>query len=346
MPKSPAPPRRRDWVVKSNDLVNARYDWTVLQQRMILLMIAQLDIDGDDFGNQRIEVAEIVERSGLSSNAYYERAAEAAAALLDQKIFVRTDAGRWRGYNLLSFVEPHPGHIVARFNPDMRPFLLQLKRRFTRYMLAHVLRFQSPYSVRIYEMAVQFADLGCRTVPLDDLREVLGLADKYPRFYDFKRRVLDQAVKEIARYTDSVVTYDLVRDGRTPTHVRLFVRSKAEGELPAPPPKGRKRKKADPSQQALDFVLPSRPAPTGAPGADAPADPDAAAFRAWWDARDDDERAELEAAAGDRLDPFVQEFRRGSPHSLAVQTAVAAELRVLWRERTAGVALDEDAARR
>ena len=311
---------RRDWVVKSNDLINARYDWTALQQRMILLMIAQLSAGDEDFGVQRIDIADLVDRSGLSSNAYYERAAEAAEVLLDQKIFVRTDAGRWRGYNLLSFVEPHPGHINARFNPDMRPFLLQLKRRFTRYILGHVLRFQSPYSVRIYEMAMQFQDIGHRTLPLDDLRETLDVATKYPRFYDFKRRILDQAVKEIARHTDHVVTYDVVKDGRTPVAVTLHIRRKADGEA------------APGEQTALNLSSETEPLEQGArPYAGVPADDaDGRAFRSWWRARTDAERAQHEAAARDRLDPYS---RKADPASIVYQTSFREALLAVWRER-------------
>lgn len=321
-------PPRHDWIVKSNDLVNARYDWTALQQRLVLLMIAQLDPSDEDFGIQRIDTADLVDRSGLSSNAYYERAAEAAEVLLDQKIYVRTEAGRWRGYNLLSFVEPHPGHIRARFNPDMRPFLLQLKRRFTRYMLGHVLRFQSPYSVRIYEMAMQFQDIGHRTIPLDDLREVLDVVEKYPRFYDFRRRVLDQAVREIARYTDHVVTYDVLKKGRVPNAVRLNIRPRADAErtalnLSSEP--ARQTTGRAPGQSLLDFS----PAPVSGDS------PDERAFAAWWRSRPDAERATAEAAARERLDPFVRKMDPASPAALFSFREALLEV---WRERTAAAA--------
>ncbi|MGB3543707.1 replication initiation protein [Rubrivirga sp.] len=311
---------RRDWVVKSNDLINARYDWTALQQRMILLMIAQLEPSDEDFGTQRIDIADLVDRSGLSGKAYYERAAEAAEVLLDQKIFVRTDAGRWRGYNLLSYVEPHPGHINARFNPDMRPFLLQLKRRFTRYILGHVLRFQSPYSVRIYEMAMQFQDIGHRTIPLDDLRETLDVAAKYPRFYDFKRRILDQAVKEIGRHTDHVVTYDVLKEGRTPTAVRLHIRKKTDGET------------APGEQTTLN--LSSQPAQPYAGVGDETSDD--RAFRSWWRARTDADRAALEADARDRLDAYS---RKADPSSIVYRTSFREALLEVWREQTAAQAV-------
>ena len=291
---------------------------------MILLMIAQLEPSDEDFGTQRIDISELVDRSGLSSKAYYERAAEAANVLLDQKIFVRTDAGAWRGYNLLSYVEPHPGHINARFNPDMRPFLLQLKRRFTRYMLGHVLRFQSPYSVRIYELAMQFQDIGHRTLDLGDLRETLDVAAKYPRFYDFKRRILDQAIKEIARYTDHVVTYDVVKQGRSPRSIRLHIRRKNEVEQ-TPNPSSRPDA-VRPSQVHLDF--------TGVP--DLPADsPDARAFASWWRTRSQSERDALATEAHESLDPFVQRLDHGA-HAYRLSHREA--LLALWRERTAAEA--------
>lgn len=321
---------RTDWVVKSNDLVNARYDWTMLQQRMVLMMIAQLDMDDEDFGTQRVDVADLVDRSGLSGKAYYERAAEAAHVLLDQKIYVKTDAGRWRGYNLLSYVEAHPGHVLARFNPDMRPFLLQLKRRFTRYMLQHVLRFQSPYSVRIYEMAMQFADIGHRTLRLGDLRETLGVAEKYPRFYDFKRRVLDQATKEIRRFTEVVVSYEITREGRSPTHVKLSVRPKTTEEHAAD---ARTRDEKAPSpHRASPAPSPEREG-ENASGEGERESPEAAAFRGWWGARTPEEQAALESEAADRLDPFVRQLLDADAPSLTADAALRDELRGLWRER-------------
>ena len=331
-------PLRRDWVVKSNDLINAKYDWTVLQQRMILLMIAQLDLDADDFGNQTVYIGDLLDQGHVTGNAYYERAAEAAHVLLNQKIYVMAESGRWRGYNLLSYVEPAPGYIIARFNQDMRPFLLQLKRRFTRYMLEHVMRFQSPYSIRIYELAQQYADVGHRTIELDALRTMLAVEDKYPRFYDFRRRVLEQARREIRKFTDLDVTYDIVREGRTPTAVKLYIRRKEDHESREQPPVRRPKRKADPAQQALELpadpVAP-RPSPKADPRPSPKADPERAAFQAWLAERSGEEQADLERRATERLDPFVRQIVGKNPGGVAAQASLRAEMMTLWREAMA-----------
>jgi len=246
--------RKPDWIVKSNDFVNARYDWTALQQRMVLMMIAQLDVFAEDFGTQTIRVRDLKELSDLSGKAYYERVTEAALALLDQKIFVQTSGGSWRGYNLLSYVEPQEGEgcVEARFNPDMRPFLLRLKKRFTRYVLKHVMRLQSPYSIRVYELLQQYSDIGHRTINVAELRYMLMLEDKYPRWYDFKRRVLDQACKEINALTDLNCRYSEIRKGRQVIALRFRVEAKEAAPEPA-----QQRLFPDMDKDAFDFYLSS-----------------------------------------------------------------------------------------
>lgn len=310
---------RQDWVVKANELINARYDWTVLQQRMVLMMIAQLDMDADDFGNQTIEVGELLDKGQVSGHAYYERAAEAAHVLLDQKIFIRQPSGRWRGYNLLSYVEPGPGYVIARFNPDMRPFLLQLKRRFTKYMLENVMRFQSPYSTRIYELAQQYADIGHRTIPLDALREMLAVEDKYPRFYDFQRRVLDQAQKEVNKFTDLDLRYDVIRDGRQPVAVRLHMKRKGAT------PRAAASQRAREAQTTLDFD-----------GLEAARQE---AFERWWQGLGSERQEQLTQEAVRRFDPFLRQLYLDNPAGVAAQAALKDTLHELFLEQ--GKAVDE-----
>lgn len=250
---------KRDWIVKSNDFVTARYDWSALQQRMVLMMIAQLDPFAEDFGTQTVRVADLKELSDLSSKAYYERVTDAARALLDQKIFVQTKEGNWRGYNLLSYAEAREGEgcVEARFNPDMRPFLLRLKQRFTRYVLQNVMRLQSPYSIRIYELLQQYADIGHRTISVAELRYLLILEDKYPRWYDFKRRVLEQARKEINELTNLRCRYTEIRKGRQVIAVRFYIQTRRAGAEAGAAEPVQQRLFPEMEKDAFDFYLSS-----------------------------------------------------------------------------------------
>lgn len=321
--------RRPLTVYKSNDLVNARYDWTAMQHRVVLMLISQLDGEAEDFGEQEVPVADLVELGGQSSNAYGGLVAEAADALLGQTITIPSERPSRRGkrgkttYNLFSRMRVEEGRVFARFNLDMRPLLLQLKKRYTRYVLENALRFQSPYSVRLYEMAMQFSDLGHRTILVEDLRYMLMLEDKYPRFADFRRRVLDQATSEINEKTDLVVSFDVERKGQTPHAIKLYIRWKERVEARLVP-------KAKVGEQAALFHPPPRP-----PGEREA--PEHAAFRSWWKARSDKERAELEAAAKESIDADTRRVIGDDWSGTMASRTLRGALQELWMERTEAV---------
>lgn len=327
--RRPSTRRDRQFVVKSNDFVGARYDWTMLQQRMVLALIAQLRPDDERFAMQRLEIREFLDAGDFKGNSYYDRVREAAKQLLDQKIYVRESSTRFAGYNLLAYVgfDEHGGYIDAKFTEEMRPYLLQLKRRFTKYELRDVFRFQSPYSVRIYELAVQFADIGHRTVLVDDLRDMLMLEDKYPRFSDLKRRVLEQATAEIVRYTDLVVSYTVKRKGRSAHSVRFNIRVKDASD----PPKESPRKNARHSTPAAPDLFDPSPASPATAHRPIGTSAEERAFRAWLEDQTPDALTALQHEAHERLTPFIRKLPRESPSYVGCHTE---ELRDLWRTAT------------
>ena len=79
---------------------------------------------------------------------------------------------------------------------------------FTSYLLEQTASMDSIYSVRLYELLVQW--VAAKNTPLFDLdkfRNQLGVEDhEYKRMGNFKLRVLDLAVKEINEKSDIKVT--------------------------------------------------------------------------------------------------------------------------------------------
>jgi len=64
---------------------------------------------------------------------------------------------------------------------------------------------------------------------VDELRKVLNLADDtLPRWVDFKRFVIEQAIKEINKLTDITITYDTIKKGRSVFEVVFNIKSKSE----------------------------------------------------------------------------------------------------------------------
>lgn len=99
---------------------------------------------------------------------------------------------------------------------------------FTSYLLEQTASMDSIYSVRLYELLVQW--VAAKNTPLfelDKFRNQLGVEDhEYKRMGNFKLRVLDLAVKEINEKSDIKVTYSQVKKGRTITGFKFKVLAK------------------------------------------------------------------------------------------------------------------------
>lgn len=200
------------------------------------MLIAQLDRDDESFDLQRIHIRDIIEKSGSSSQDLYSRGKEICQRLLNQKIQIQTEEnGRrvYEGYNALDkirYVEGD-GYIEARFNDSMKPFLLELKRRFTIYQLEAFMQLGSRYSMRIYELLKMREGLRWLRMPVEQLRELLSCEDKYSRFGDFRRRVIERAQSEVNSTTDISFTYKVEREGQSPVRINFMIEPQGEADL-------------------------------------------------------------------------------------------------------------------
>lgn len=89
---------------------------------------------------------------------------------------------------------------------------------FTKYLLSNTIKFNSIYSVRMYELLTQWRNADMHKMPMFDLqimRGQLGIeTNQYKAIKDFKKRVLDVAVNEINLYSDLNVSYTQQKSGR------------------------------------------------------------------------------------------------------------------------------------
>lgn len=68
--------------------------------------------------------------------------------------------------------------------------------------------FTSPYTMRFFELLKSFYKEGCFIYSLEELREMFGCQDKYPDTYEFKRRVIEPAKKELDESSPLTFVYD------------------------------------------------------------------------------------------------------------------------------------------
>lgn len=215
-------------VAKANDLVRARHSFSTVEQRIFAMMVARLDRESE-FPVQEISLRKVCDLSGTDKSNIYRKADQISDNLIEQSVEVRskTEDGEreFTKYSCFSLCRHREGSgtIEAKFNEDMRPFLLQLKEKFTLYLITVYLRLRSKYSTQIYELLKMRQGIFRLRMSVEDFRHSLGLEDKYSRFWQLKRRVIEQAREELKEKADIFFTYNIIREGNSPKEIEFFI---------------------------------------------------------------------------------------------------------------------------
>lgn len=193
-------------IVKANELVEASYRLTLQEQRLILYMASLIRPEADDLKLYRITVSELAGAVGVKESNLFPAVKAIIKPLLSKTLVIRE-----RGKNSTLLVNwlasaeyyEKQGTVEVEFSQKLKPYLLQLRERFTTLQRQHVVRMTSTYAIRIYMLLKQYQAVGRRRFPLDELRGILGInPDEYPLYGHFKARVLAHAQKELSRHAD------------------------------------------------------------------------------------------------------------------------------------------------
>lgn len=201
-------------VVKSNELVQARYDLSLNEQKIILYAVSKLDREKEDFNILSLDIRDFFKLLGTTKERYTE-VREIVRELRKKEVIINTDKGEiitgW--LSSMEYVK-NKGIIELEFSKKLIPYLLQLKEKFTRYQLKNILYLSNKHSIRIYELLKQYENIGNRTFTVDELKKILMLEGQYNRFSNFESRVLKPTMKEINDYTDLKVSYEKIKKGK------------------------------------------------------------------------------------------------------------------------------------
>lgn len=221
-------------VAKANDLVRARHSLSTVEQRIFATMVANLERGEEEFDVQEVSLERVCDLSETDKSNVYRKADEIADNLLDRSIEVQTETEdgtrEFTKYNCFSLCRHREGSgtIEAKFNDDMRPYLLRLKEKFTLYLISVFLRLRSKYSTQMYELLKMRQGLRRLRISVDELRRTLALENKYKRFTDLRKRVIEQARKELHGKADIYFTYKVYRKNNSPQKIDFYIHENEE----------------------------------------------------------------------------------------------------------------------
>ena len=214
-------------IVKDNALIQASYTLDTVEQRLILLAIAEARETGHGITeNSLLEVhaSSYINTFNVEKHTAYTVLRDASKSLFDRYVTyhdINPKTGKDRSFHCRWVdkigYEPQTGIVFLRFTQDIVPLITRLEENFTKYELELVSRLTSSYDIRLYELLIQWRSAG--KTPIFDLsifRQQLGVeAHQYKTMSNFKTYVLDFALKQVNELTDITAKYEQHKKGRS-----------------------------------------------------------------------------------------------------------------------------------
>ena len=245
---------KTDLVVKSNRLNSAIQNLSLPELRIVQLAIVDARETGNGLSTDtplRIDAMRYAEAFETTRQNAYNRMKEAEETLFNRRFTFLDSEGKTvksRWIQRVRYLDDE-GAIELAFTLDVVKGITRLdgaEEFFTQYLLSQTSNLNSVYSVRLYELLIQWKTAGKTPVfELSLFRGQMGLNDgEYKAMCDFKKRVLDLAVNEINEKTDLTVSYTQEKKGRLIHGFKFTVKQKE---------KTKKEVKTDRDNNTLDM---------------------------------------------------------------------------------------------
>lgn len=222
-------------VVKDNALIDASFNLTLVEQRLMLLTIVEAREKRGLSPSTPIEITALSysKQFKVDESTAYRNIASASKTLKRREFsyfdrYKDQDAITVAGWvNKVTYVKS-TGLVALYLSEEVISMIKCLDEHFTQYYLDNVSEFDSKYSLRVYELVSKWRKVGhTEKYAYEDLRAKLGVELKeYKTMSLFKANVLDKALLELNEKSDLKIKYEQFRTGRSISHFSFVIKEK------------------------------------------------------------------------------------------------------------------------
>ncbi|WP_290063455.1 replication initiation protein [Paraclostridium bifermentans] len=191
---------KNEILMKNNVLIKARYDINTYENKLFILLLYKLQRINETTCKCVLKVDEIKDILKARSVRNKKEIAKLLTDLRKRSIYFKIN-NEWGNYGFIN---------GFTYKPDINSFEIEASEKVYSLLREYLDNGYTPINMRIWltlksSYAQRFYDLlrlwsNTKTVieyTLEELRELLILEDKYTEYRDFKRRVINPAIKEL-----------------------------------------------------------------------------------------------------------------------------------------------------
>lgn len=226
-------------ITKANKLIQtAAFSLTSLEYDLLNFIIMKIKPEDTELKPQEIQIQEFCRVAGISDKDNYTLIKNSLKNLADKSVWavVEENASGKKTEQLVRWIEDpriEPGKVIVQLKKYWCPYLLDLKERYTTLLIQETFPMKSIYGKRIYEILKSYiicnASTHAKTVTfeIDELKRILFGEKEYRKKYqdvsNFRKRVLEPAMKDLSMYGDLNVSYRLRKDGYSYRYIDFTV---------------------------------------------------------------------------------------------------------------------------
>ena len=221
--------------MQHNNLVEAKYSMTLQQKRIMIWLVSQIRPDDIDFKEHVLSIRKLIEICQLSGESSYKEIRNITFSLIEKgiRIIDITDSDNKREIQVswLSSADYYQGQVKLSFSPKLKPYLLQLKEKFTSINVIDLMQFKSVHAIRIYELLKQYQDIGERVLSLEEIKDCCGVRDKLKQYIHFEKKLLLTAQREINVKSDIHFEFERIKPSRKIVGIKFIISKNKAYEL-------------------------------------------------------------------------------------------------------------------
>jgi len=180
-----------------------------------------------------ITIPDLVDTYKTKSNNAYKHYREALRKLMRREYSFRNSRGHLVTENMVIRTTEDPDDntwLEFKFNEYISSRLSNLSGLFTKYDIKNIAMFKSKYAFILYDFFRMRLDqlpdgiaIYCQKISISNFKENLDLSDNYKRFSNLQNKVLEVAKLNINKHSNIKFSYEVIKTGRTPTHIKFTV---------------------------------------------------------------------------------------------------------------------------
>ncbi len=198
-------------IIKHNKLIETSYKLSAREQFFVLHLISEISQNHKDLQEHKMHYSEIEKIINFDGKRRIANKSEVFSLMdkLNSEPIIY-EKGSIIGKSVwLQHMEHDTDTDIFTFSLSqrLREYLLQLKEHFTKYNISNIV-YLNANAVRLYEVLKRYQFKGECEITVDKLKFYLGIEERYPKYYEFKRWVLIPSQREIKKFTD--IRFDFV----------------------------------------------------------------------------------------------------------------------------------------